>query len=190
MDSRLGETANAVASYALDRFAALGAWTEEAERRAGVWGSVGQTTVSGVTQSAQVQSALNELYVNDVVRRNRHMGFDASFVERHFPSEFQPRFLGKSFAFAGGLLDSVTGVLSAAKEFKRDRERGDNTYSGTMRSIFSSVAQVSAASAVGAGVGAVVGAVSGTVAAPVIAGGLAAVAVGYGVGKALDYFFA
>ncbi|NDC36713.1 MAG: hypothetical protein EBZ48_01530 [Proteobacteria bacterium] len=85
----------------------------------------------------------------------------------------------------GRLLEATTGVMDMARQFHRDRESGDRSYSGTMKSALYSVAQIATGQACGWLAGAAIASVTTVSLAPVVFGGAAALGAQYLVGKAL-----
>jgi hypothetical protein len=85
----------------------------------------------------------------------------------------------------GSTLEVATGVMNMARQFHRDREAGDTSYSGTMKAMAQSVAQISAGQAVGWMVGSAVATVTTVSLTPIIVGGAAALGAQYVIGKAL-----
>lgn len=163
----------------LQKFEDLGQWAEGLEDA-----NIANGTASVITQSASAQDGLNTRYVERVLKNDPIGHFDENFINHHFAGPFKPGKITKVLNVAGGFLDAGTGILDAAKAFRKDRTAGDTTYRGTMLSISSSVAQTSGGVAVGVIMGGAAAAVVGTVTLPILIGG----AAGYGAGVAIGEF--
>ena len=93
--------------------------------------------------------------------------------------------LGTAVSKLGGALEATTGIMGMARQFHRDREAGDTSYSGTMKAMARSVAQVSGGQAIGWMAGSAVAGFTAVSVTPIVVGVAVGLGAQYLIGKAL-----